>query len=63
MSISEFYPDSEIISELRMFFDEDIEFEQCLSQIESVDDNTFQIKIKGRVFQFDKVFCGVEEIE
>ena len=63
MAVSEFYSDDELISQLRMFFDEDIDYKACLSQVTEVDDSTFEVKVKGRVFRFDKVLCGVEEVK
>ena len=65
--ISEWFTDEELISQLQMFFDEDeqsqIDFKALLGQIVEIDDNTRQITVKGRVFQFDMTFCDVEEIE
>lgn len=67
MSVSEWFSDEELISQLSMFFDdveqEQIDFKSLLGQIVMVDDNTGQIKVKGRVFQFDMTFCDVEEVE
>lgn len=67
MSVSEWFSDEELISQLQMFFDdveqEQIDFKALLGQIVMVDDNTGQIKVKGRVFQFDMTFCDVEEVE
>ena len=66
MAISEYYEDDEIISELQMFFESDeikqIDFNSCLGQVEEVDEDTFQVKVNNRVFQFDKTICDVEEI-
>ena len=65
--ISEFYSDDELLAELSSFFDENerksIDFKTYLGQIEDVDDSTFQVRINGRIFQFDKELCGVEEVE
>ena len=63
MSVSEFYSDEELISQLRMFIDDDLDFYGLLSTVEEVDENTLQIKVKGRVFRFDKELCSVEEVE
>lgn len=63
--ISEYYTDDELISQLAMFFDEtdgSVDLQGALGQITEVDENTFQVIINGRTFQFDKVLCGVEEI-
>ena len=64
MAISEFYDDSEIVSQLKMFVDlDDEDAQSCLSQVTEVDENTFQIIVDGRTFQFDKELCDMEEIE
>ena len=63
MSVSDYYPDTELLSQLQMFFTEDIDLQPCLSQIETIDDRTFQVIIKGRIFRFDKYLCDVEEVE
>jgi hypothetical protein len=64
--ISEWFSDEELISQLRMFFDVDeadkIDFQALLGQIQVVDDDTRQIKVKGRTFQFSMEFCDVEEV-
>ena len=67
MAVSEFFDDDEIISQLRMFFDieeqDQIDFNELLGQLESIDDDTLQLKVNGRVFNIDKVFCNVTEVE
>lgn len=67
LSVSEWFSDDELISQLRMFFDVDeadkIDFKALLGQIQVVDDDTRQIKVKGRTFQFSMEFCDVEEVE
>ena len=66
LSVSEWFSDEELISQLRMFFDVDevdkIDFKSLLGQVTVVDDDTRQIKVKGRTFQFSMVFCDVEEV-
>ena len=65
MALTDNYSDEELISELRMFFDEedgDIDFAQVLSQVVMVDDETFEVRIRDRTFRFDKEFCDVEEV-
>ena len=64
LPISEWFSDEELISQLQMFFDvtENIDFQALLGQIQVVDEDTRQIKVKGRVFQFDMEFCDVEEV-
>lgn len=66
MALSEWYSDEEIISELAMFFDneeEDIDFQSLLGTVTEFDENTFEIKVKGRTFRFNKEICNMEEIE
>lgn len=62
--ISEYYSDDELISQLRMHFDneEDIDYTACLSQLTEVDERTWELKVKSRTFRIDKEFCDVEEI-
>ena len=66
LSVSEWFSDEELISQLRMFFDVDeadqIDFKSLLGQVTVVDDDTRQIKVKGRTFVFSMVFCDVEEV-
>jgi len=65
MALTDNYSDEELISELRMFFDEedgDIDFSQVLSQVTMVDDETFEVRIRDRTFRFDVDFCDVEEV-
>ena len=65
--ISEFFSDEELISQLRMFFNEDeqehMDFKALLGQITEIDTNTLELKVKGRIFRIDKIFCDVEEVE
>lgn len=67
MVISEFYTDEELISQLQMFFsieeNGNIDFKSILGQIIEIDDETYQVQIKNRTFQFDKTFCDVEEVK
>lgn len=67
MSVSEWFSDDELISELRMFFDETerehLDFESLLGQIEWLDSSTGQIKVKNRLFRFDYEFCDLTEVE
>ncbi len=64
--ISEWYTDDELISQLRMFFDEserdNIDFKSLLGQITMIDSDTGEIKVKGRCFRFSLEFCDVEEV-
>lgn len=63
--ISEYFTDEELMSELAMFFtsDEDIDFKTYLGQVKPVDEDTSEIKIGERVFRFDNILCGVEEVQ
>ena len=64
--ISEYFEDEELLSQLRMFFDEEeqenIDFKSFLGQLKEVDSETYEVKIKNRTFQIDKTTCDVEEI-
>lgn len=65
--ISEYYSDDELLSQLRMFFNEDeqehMDFKSLLGQITEIDNNILELKVKGRIFRIDKIFCDVEEVE
>lgn len=64
--ISEWFSDDELISELRMFFTEaereTIDFQSLLGQINWIDEDTGEIKVKGRTFRFDYEVCSVTEV-
>ena len=64
--ISEYFEDEELLSQLRMFFDEEeqenIDFKSFLGQLKEVDSETYEVKIKNRTFHIDKNTCDVEEI-
>ena len=65
--ISEYYPDEELISQLRMFFtdgeQEQLNFQAYLGQLEEIDNETWELTIKNRLFRIDKILCEVEEVE
>ena len=65
--ISEFFSDEELISQLRMFFNEDeqahIDFKALLGQIKEIDTNTLELRVKGRIFRIDNIFCDITEVE
>jgi len=67
MSLSLYYEDKDIINQLRGFFELDeqwvIDFEACLSQIEDVDDEYYELKIKDRIFRIHKIIGNVFEVE
>ena len=50
-----------------MFFNEEeqehMDFKALLGQITEIDTNTLELKVKGRIFRIDKIFCDVEEVE
>ena len=64
--ISEWFSDEELISELRMFFTEaereTIDFTSLLGQINWINEDTGEIKIKKRTFRFDYELCDVTEV-
>jgi len=60
--ISEYFTDEELISQLRLCIGEEIDYHALLGQVEEVDENTFQIRYGTRVFQFDRILCGVTEV-
>lgn len=66
MSVSEWFSDDELISELRMFFTESeretIDFQSLLGQITMIDDDTGEIKVLKRTFRFDMELCDVTEV-
>ena len=65
--ISEWFSDDELISELRMFFTEaereTIDFTALLGQINWINEDTGEIKIKNRTFRFDYELCDVTEVQ
>ena len=65
--ISDYYEDEELISQLRMFFDDDeqeqIDFKASLNLLTEFDEEKWELKIKDRVFLIDKELCEVEEVE
>ena len=65
--ISEYYEDEELISQLRMFFDDDeqeqLDFKASLNLLTEFDEEKWELKIKDRVFLIDKELCEVEEVE
>ena len=66
MALSEYYEDDDVVSQLRSFFDEDecwsIDFESLLSQIDDHDDESYSLKIKGRIFLIHKIHGAVIEV-
>ena len=64
--ISEFFSDEELLSQLRMFFNEEelehIDFKALLGQLNDEDTDTWTLQIKNRQFTIDKTTCDVEEV-
>jgi len=60
--ISEYFTDEELISQLRIAIGEEIDYQTLLGQVEEVDEDTFQIRYGTRTFQFDRILCGVTEV-
>ncbi len=67
MSLSPYYEDSDIVNQLRSFFDMDeqwtIDFEAELSHIEDYDDENYSLKIKDKEFIIHKIHGSVSEVE
>ena len=67
MSVSDWFSDDELISEIRCFFEEgdldNIDFTAVLGQIQEVDSEKRQVMVKDKVFVFNIVSCDVEEVE
>ena len=65
--ISDYYEDEELISQLRMFFDDDeqeqLDFKASLNLLTEFNEEKWELKIKDRVFLIDKELCEVEEVE
>lgn len=67
MSLSPFYEDSEIITQLRGFFDVEeqwvIDFEAQLSHVEDYDDETYSLQIKDKNFLIHKIHGDIVVVE
>lgn len=64
MAVSEYFSNAELLSELRTFVDiNEEDLQSCLNTITEVDEQTMEIKVLNRTFQFNKRLCGVEEVE
>lgn len=67
MSLSPYYEDSDIVNQLRSFFEVDdqwtIDFEAELSHIEDYDDENYSLKIKDKEFLIHKIHGSVNEVE
>ena len=67
MALSEYYDDSSVISQLRSFFDlelqDKLDFGIFLSMVEDYDEETYIVEIKHREFFIDKITGEVVEKE
>ena len=65
-TVSEYFTDEELCSQLRMQYDLDemwrIDFMSLLSQVVDIGE-CFELKIKGRVFNINKITGGVSEVK
>ena len=64
-TVSPYYTDEELCSQLRVHFDREemwtIDFQALLSQITDMGE-FYRLKVKGRVFNVDKVTANVVEV-
>ena len=67
MSLSEYYEDEDIITQLRSFFDLNeqwkIDFQSYLADIIDYDDDYYVVTIKNRTFKIHKILGLVTEVE
>ena len=65
-TVSEYFTDEELCSQLRMQYSLDemwrIDFMSLLSQVVDIGE-CFELKIKGRVFNINKITGGVSEVK
>lgn len=65
-TLSEYFTDEDLENQLRLQFDEeemwDMDFRTVFNQVEDIGD-VFQLRLRGRVFNIDKVTGGVLEVE
>lgn len=66
MSLSPYFSDDGVVNQLRGFFGFDeqwsIDFYSLLSQVEDLDEEHLQLKIKDRLFTIHKVLGFVDEV-
>jgi len=64
-TISDYFTDEDLEQSLRMQFDLEemwtMDFKTVFSQIEDIGD-VFQLRLRGRVFNIDKITGGVSEV-
>lgn len=67
MSLSEWFEDSDVVNQLRSFFDENeresYDFYSFFSQIDNYDEDYFSLLIKDRRFLIHKITGLVSEVE
>lgn len=67
MSLSPYFEDKDVASQLRSFFDREeqwsIDFMVCLSQVEDLDEDFYIVKVKNREFKIHKIIGIVEEVK
>jgi len=65
MAISEYYSDEELISQLQSFFEvsENIDYNALLTLLTDYDENTYELRVNGKILHIDKTICSVEEVE
>ena len=67
MSLSEYFDDKDIISQLRSFFDLNeqwkIDFQSYLADVIDYDEEYYTVTIKNRTFKIHKILGLVEEVE
>ena len=64
-TLSEYFTDEDLEQNLRVQFDEeeqwDMDFKTVFNQIEDMGDY-LQLRLRGRVFQIDKITAGITEV-
>ena len=65
-TISDYFTDEDLEQQLRLQFDDDnmwdMDFQTVFNQIEDIGD-CLQLKLRGRVFNIDKITAGVTEVK
>ena len=64
-TVSDYFTDEDLEQQLRLQFDEsemwDMDFRTVFSQITDIGD-CFQLRLRGRVFNIDKITGGIVEV-
>ena len=65
--ISEFFSDEELnkptTNVLQRRRTTHMDFQALLGQLQEIDSETWELRVKQRIFRIDKTFCDVEEVE